>query len=149
MNTDIGGAGAAGANRVQQLQSAVGPIDGEGADGALLVVADAIGFIGGVEAGSCRVQRQATRARAHLDDADRRHGAGDAIHVEEMDAAAISRRQIHLRRQGVAERRAERAHVPDQWPGGLACFCPGEKSRQRGDPREGNCCFQKRATQKS
>ena len=45
VNTDIGGAGAAGSNGVEQLQSAVGPTDNEGAGGALFVVADTVGFI--------------------------------------------------------------------------------------------------------
>ena len=69
MHADISRAGAAGAHGVEQLQSSVGPIDGKGADGALLVVAHPIGLIGGIEAGSRGIQGQAARARAHLDDA--------------------------------------------------------------------------------
>ena len=120
MDADIGGAGAAGAHGVEQLQLSVGPIDGEGADGALLVVADPIGFVGGVEACARGIERQAARARAHLDDADRRHRSGGAIHLEEMDAAAVARRQVHLGRQRVAKRRAEGPDVGDERPGGLA-----------------------------
>ena len=72
VDADIGGAGAAGARGVQQLQSSVDPIDGKGTDRALLVVADPIGFIGGIEAGACDIEGEAARARAHLDNADRR-----------------------------------------------------------------------------
>ena len=54
VHADIGRPGAAGTHGVEQLQLPVGPIDGEGADAALLVLADPIGLIRGIEAGSRR-----------------------------------------------------------------------------------------------
>ena len=120
MDAHIGRTGAAGADGVEQLQLPVGPIDGEGADRALLVVAHPIGLVGGIQAGSGGIEGQAARARAHLDDRRRRHRPGGAIHPEEVDAAAIAGRQIHLGRQHVAERRAEGADIGQQRRGASA-----------------------------
>src|SRR5438105_14344979 len=69
MNADIGGARTAGSYRVEEPQSAVGPIDNEGAGSALLILPDAVGFIRRVEPGSCGIQDETTRAGAQLDDA--------------------------------------------------------------------------------
>ena len=81
---------------------------------------DPVGLVGGIQAGSGGVQRQATRARAHLVDAGGRHRPGGAIHLEEVDAAAIAGRQVHLRRQHVAERGAEGADIGQQRRGASA-----------------------------
>ena len=120
MDAHISGTGTAGANGVEQRQFPVGSIDGEGADRAFLVVAHPIGFIGGIQAGSGGIQSQAARARAHLVDAGGRHRPGGAIHLEEVNAATIAGRQIHLRRQHIAERRTEGSDIGDERPGG---FC--------------------------
>ena len=114
MHADVCRPGAAGTHRVEQLQASVGTVDGEGADAALIVVPDAIGLVGGVETRARRVEGEATRARAHLDDARRRHGPGGAIDPKKMDAAAVSGREIHLGRQRAAQRRAEGADIRDQ-----------------------------------
>ena len=146
MHADIGRAGAAGPHGVEQFQFSVGPTDGKRADGALLVVASPIGFVGGIKAGTRGIERQATRARAHLDDAHGRHRAGGAIDLEEMDAAAVAGRQIHLGRQRVAKRSAEGPDIGDKRPGGLARSRPWWETRQRGKPDQGGCCLQERAT---
>ena len=60
------------------------------------------------------VQGEATRAGAHLVDADRRHRAGRAVDLEDVNAAAVAGRQIDLGRQNVVERRTEGADVGDE-----------------------------------
>ena len=114
MHAHIGGPGAAGRDGVEQSQLPVGAVDREGADRAFLAFAHPVGFVGGIQAGPGGVQRQAARAGPQLVDAARRQGAGGAIHCKQVNAASVSGRQIHLRRQHVAERRAERAHVGHQ-----------------------------------
>ena len=104
MHADIGGPGAPGTHRVEKRQGAVGPIDREGTDGALLVVADPIGLVGGIEPGSRGVEHEAAWARAHLHDAARRECTGGAVDPEEVNAAAVPGRQIHLGRQRIAQR---------------------------------------------
>ena len=136
MDAHIGGTGPAGTNRVEQLQFPVGPIDGEGADRAFLVFAHPIRFVGGIQAGSGGIQSQATRARAHLVDASGRHRSGGAIHLEEVNAATIAGRQIHLGRQHIAERRTERSDIGDQGPGGFSRSCRGLETRQWGEPQQ-------------
>jgi hypothetical protein len=69
VDVHVRGPGAAGAHRVEELQRAVPPVDGERADAALLVGAHPIGLVGRVEPGPRGVEREAARARAHLDDA--------------------------------------------------------------------------------
>ena len=145
MEAHVGRAGAAGADGVEQLQRPVGPVDGEGADRALLVVAHPVGLVGGVQAGAGGVQGQAARAGAHLVDAGRRHRPGGAIHPEEVDAAAVAGRQVHLGRQHVAERGAEGADVGEERPGGFARSCPGREARQRGEPQQRGGGLQERA----
>ena len=94
---------------LSERQMPVRPIDGEGADRAFLVVAHPIGLVGGIQPGPGGIQGQAARARPHLVNAGGRHRPGGAIHLEQVDAATIAGRQIHLRRQHVAERRTEGA----------------------------------------
>ena len=72
---------------------------------------------------------QAARARSHLVDAGGRHRPGGAIHPEEVDAATIAGRQIHLRRQHVAERRAEGADIGDERPAGFVRFAAVSSER--------------------
>ncbi len=119
MDAHIGRTGAAGANRVEQLQLPVRRTDCEGADRAFLVVTHPIRFIGGIQSGSRGIHSQAAGARAHLVDADGRHCPGGAIHLEQVYAATIAGRQIHLRWQHIAERRTERADIGNQWPTGF------------------------------
>ena len=104
---------------LSELQRPVGPVDGEGADRALLLVAHAVGLVGRVQAGAGGVHGQAARARAHLVDAARRQRPGGAVHPEEWMPRPLPGRQIHLRRQHVAERGTEGADVGEERPGGL------------------------------
>ncbi len=114
VHADIGRPGAARTHGVQQLQLSVGPIDGERGDAALLVVADPIGLVRGIEAGAVAAEGEATRARADLDCAEGRHRSSGAIDPKEMNATAIPRRQIDLRRERVAKRGAEGPDIADQ-----------------------------------
>ena len=143
VDADVGRAGAAGADGVQQLQLPVRPIDREGADRPFLLLADPVGLVRGVQAGAGGVQRQAARARSQLMDAGRRQRPGGAVHVEEVNAAAVAGRQVHLRRQHVAERRAEGADVGHERTGDPAWLrmerTIGENRRsreRRGGPQE-------------
>ena len=95
------------------------PIDGEGADRAFLVVTHPIGLIGGIQSGSGGIQDQAARACSHLVNAGGRHRPGGAIHLEQVYAATIAGRQIHLRWQHITERRTEGADIRDEWPAGF------------------------------
>ncbi len=79
-----------------------------------LSFAHPIRLVGGIQAGAGGVQGQAARARAHLVDAGGRHRPGGAIHPEEVNAATVAGRQIHLGRQHVAERRTEGADVGEE-----------------------------------
>ena len=119
MHADIGRAGAAGTNGVEQLQFPVVSIDGEGTDRAFFFVAHSIRLIGGIQARSGSIQGQAARARAHLKDAEGRHRAGGAVDLEDVDAATIAGRQIDLGWQHVAQRRTESSDVGDEWFGGF------------------------------
>ena len=67
----------------------IGPIDGEGADRAFLVVTDPIGLIGGIQSGPGGIQNQAARACSQLVNAGGRHRPGGAIHLETVYAATI------------------------------------------------------------
>ena len=120
MDAHISRTGTAGANRVERGQMPVRPIDGEGADRAFLVGTHPIGLIGGIQPGPVGVQCQAARAGSHLLDAGGRHRAGVAIHPEQVDAAAIAGRPIHLRWQHIAERRTEGADISHERPTGFA-----------------------------
>ena len=106
--------GAAGADGVERFEFPVRPIDGEGSDRAFFVFAHPIRFIRGIEVGSGGIKHQATRARAHFVDAGGGQGPGAAIRLEEVNAAAISRGQVHLGWQHVAERRTEGTDIGEQ-----------------------------------
>ena len=144
MDAHISRAGAAGADGVEQRQMPVGPIDGEGADRAFLVVAHPVGLVGGIQAGPGGIQGQAARAGPHLVDAGGRHRPGGAIHPEEVDAAAVAGRQVHLRRQHVAERGAEGADIGDERPGGFVRSRPERTGDERGRPRQRDGGLQER-----
>ena len=62
-------------------------------------------------------------------DAGGRHRPSGAIHLEEVDAATVAGRQIHLRRQHIAERRTEGAHIGDERPRGFAPLRVGASRR--------------------
>src|SRR5262245_65926039 len=96
MHADIGRSRTAGAHGVELLQCAVGTTDREGAGGALLVVTYTVGLIRRVEPRSRGVRNEAIRTRADLDDTACGHCARRPIDLEDMDAAAVSRRQIDL-----------------------------------------------------
>ena len=76
-------------------------------------------------------------------DAGGRQRPGGAIHLEEVDAAAVAGRQVHLRRQHVAERRAEGADIGEERPGGLGQSSPDREINQGGHARQRSCCSQK------
>ena len=75
-----------------------------------------------------------------------RHRAGRSIGLEEMDAAAVARRQIHLCRQRVAQRRTERADIGDERSVGIGQRYAGHERGQRRNSHEGGGCLQKRAS---
>ena len=136
MDAHIGRTGAAGADRVEQRQMPVCPIDGEGADRAFFVLAHASRLIGGVESGSGRIQSQAARACSHLVNAGGHHRPGGAIHLEKVYAATIAGRQIHLRWQHVAKRRTEGADVGNERPTGFIRLRVEQTGDERGCPRQ-------------
>ena len=147
MDAHIGRTGAAGRTVLSSV-NCPSAIDGEGADRAFLVLAHAVRLIGGIQAGSGGIQSQAARARAHLVDAGGRHRPGGAIHLKEVNAAAIAGRQIHLRRQHVAERRTEGADIGHEWkrPSGHPSFGSRHGYREWRRSRDGGDGFQKRAS---
>ena len=136
VHADIGRPGAARTHGVEQLQLSVGPIDGERGDAALLVVADPIGLVRGIEAGSVAAEGEATRARADLDNAEGRHRSGGAIDPKEMNATAIPGRQIHLGRERVAKRGAEGPDIADERRGTSARSGLFQEMSHRKDPCE-------------
>ncbi len=144
MDAHIGRTGAAGANGIEQRQLPVGRIDGEGADRSLLVVADPIGLIGGIEPGSVGIPDQAARAGSHLVNAGGRHRPGGAIHPEEVDATTVAGREIHLRRQDIAERRAEGADIRHERPPGFVRSRRERTGEERRCPRQCDRGFEKR-----
>ena len=66
-------------------------------------------------------------------DAGGRHRPGGAIHLKEVNAAAIAGRQIHLGRQHIAERRAEGSDIGEERFGGFS------RLRQEQLVHEGRC----------
>jgi pimeloyl-ACP methyl ester carboxylesterase len=146
MDADKCGPGAPGTNGVERLQLPVRSIDGESTDRAFLVITHPIRLIGGVQAGSGGIQGQAARARPRLVDAGGRHRPGVAIHLKEMDAAAIAGGQVHLGPQHVAKRRAEGSHIGDEWSGRFSRMRLERAITEDGCPREGNGSLQKRAS---
>ncbi len=144
MDAHVSRTGTAGPDGIEQRQTPVRPIDGEGADRALLVGTHPIGLIGGIQPGPGAIQGQATRAGPHLVDAGGRHGPGGTIHPEKVDASAVAGRQVHLRRQHVAERRAERADISNQRPNGFVRWRLDRTGDERGCPRHGARDLQER-----
>ena len=61
---------------------------------------------------------------------------------KQVDAAAIAGRQIHLRRQHIAERRAEGADIGDERPGGFVRSRLERTGDERGCPRQCDGGFQ-------
>src|SRR5262245_46387385 len=104
MKAHVGWAGPAGTNGIQQCQMSNGSVDRVGTDGALLAVARPVRLVGRVKASPGAVQSQATRAGSEFIDATWGHRAGRAVDLKEVDPAAVAWRQIHLRRQNIAER---------------------------------------------
>src|SRR5947207_12248068 len=111
MNTHVGGTRSARADRVQLRQLPFRLAYGEGADCSFVPVAHAVGFIRSIQASAGGIERKAVGAGPQFKDAAWRQRAGVALHAKEMNAATVSRRQVDLRGQYIAERRAERAHV--------------------------------------
>ena len=96
-----------------------GSIDGEGADGSLLGLTDAIGLVGGIDMRARRVHDQATRAVPQRVNPGGRQRPGLAVHFKQMNAAAVAGGEIHLGRQGVAKGGAEGSDIGHERAGGL------------------------------
>src|SRR2546425_1052369 len=109
MNADVGWSGPAGTDGVEQGQLRVGRVYREGADGAFVAFARPVRLIGRIEARAGAVHRQAAWAGSQFIDTGWGHRAGGALYLKEVNATAVARRQIHLGRQHIAERRAEGA----------------------------------------
>ena len=69
-----------------------------------LVLADPVGFIGGVQAIAGGVECEVARARAHLAHAGRLMRVGGSVHAKDVDAATIAGWEVQRGRQHVAER---------------------------------------------
>src|SRR5262249_31669103 len=104
----------AGADGVKQLQLPVGPVDREGADRALLLLAHPVCLVGGVQARPGSVHGQAARARAHLVDARSRPRPRLPVYPESVDATAVAGREVYLGRKRVAQRRTEGPDVGEE-----------------------------------
>ncbi len=114
MHGEMRRAFATGTDAIEQLQMPRGRIDFEGTDTAGLVVTEAFGFVTRVEMRLRRVQREATRAGAHFNDAQRREFPGGAVHFEQMNTLSVARRQINLRGPHVLQRRGIGANIGDE-----------------------------------
>ena len=119
VNAHIGGAGAARRTVLSSLNCPSARLMAN----ALAVPSSAftrpVRLIRRIQAGPRGIQSQATRARPQLVDAARCQGPGGAIHLKQVNAAAIAGRQIHLCRQHIAERRTEGAHIGHERPLGF------------------------------
>src|SRR4051794_36128920 len=107
----ISRASAAGAHGVEALQAAVVSVDSERGDGTFVVITCPVCFIRRVKASSGRIRCQAAWTGAHFEKSGRRHRAGGIVDLEYVNAATIAGRQIHLRRQRIAKRRAEGSDI--------------------------------------
>src|SRR5262249_60996594 len=75
-------------------------------------------------------------AWARLVDARGRHRPGGAVHPEDVDAAAVAGRQIHLGRQNVLERGAEGPDVGNERPGAPVRLRPEQTAHEGRRPHE-------------
>src|SRR5207245_9880314 len=105
-----------------------------------------VGFIGRIEAIGGSSQSQATRAGSHFVHIGWRQRSSGAIHSEQINAAAISGRQIHLSRRHIVERGAESADVSHERGLGGGGLRPDGSEQERAASGEYGRGFQKRAT---
>src|SRR5579864_3100448 len=139
-------AGAPGANCVECLKLSVGPINGEGTYGALLVLPLSVRLVGGVHAGAGSVHGQAARTRAQGMLARGCQRSCGAIHPEEVNAVTVARWKIHLSRQGIAERRTVRADIGEERSCDRFFLRRNEAAPERGGSCKHGGCLDKRTT---
>ena len=120
MHANISWPRAARADSVQQRQLTVLTIDLKRADGALFLLAPAIGFVSRVESRTGRVQGQTTRASAELINPCSFHRTAAAIHFEQMNPAPVAgwqQRVLECNREriigNVRQRMSLSAHMLD------------------------------------
>ena len=111
MDAQIGRASSARTHGVKETQLPVSSVNRKGADSAFVGFAHPVRLIGRIQARAGSIQSQAVRAGSRFIHTGWRQGSGGAVHLVEVNATAIPRRQIHLGRQHIAERRAESAYV--------------------------------------
>lgn len=145
MHAEMGRPLAAGRDGVEQSRLPVRRMEGEGADRPPFLLADPLGFVGRIEARLRGVERQGARARAHFMHPGRRQGPGGAVDPKEVNAAAVSRRQINLGRPDVLERRSVGADVShERLPGSVGRRCQ-RALRQERSPGQGGGGLEKGA----
>jgi hypothetical protein len=148
MNAHVGRAGSAGRHHVQELQLAVRGVDGKRADGSGFRLADPSSFVSGIDRRSPLIHRQATGTGPHPYDPGRSQFSRTAIDLEQMDAAAVPRRQIDLRRQDVFKRRAERSDVRHERTLSRLGFSADGSGKQSNGARDSSGGSEKRTTGK-
>ena len=107
----------------------------------MLAGADPVGLVGRVEARAIGIDDEAARARSQLMDPRFRPSTARTINGEDVDPAAVPRREIDLRRERVFERRGEGADVGQKRRVGRRGDSAGRSRvnrdhRRRGSPEE-------------
>ena len=145
MNAQIRRPRAAGRNRAQRRELSVRAINGEGTRRALLHVARVIRLVSRIETSARGVHSQTARAAVHFMDARGRERAGSAINAKQMNPAAVPRGQIDLRREHIAQRRAERADIGDKRTGAISRSSRHQTVREVAAGAKRDSSLQKRA----
>ena len=146
MNTQISGTSSTGTDGVEQSQLSVSSINRERADCAFVALSHPVRLIGRIQPRAGSIHRQAVRARSRFIHTAWRQRSRGTIHLKQMNATTISRRQIDLRRQNIVERRAERPYVSDQWRFPSSRLRINDARQERTTPGEQSRCFQKGTT---
>ena len=128
MDAHMRGTGAFGTDGVQQGELPVG-LDSESTDGSRLARVHVVRFISGVQNRSGRIDDEAAGACSLLVHAKRRGRPGGAIHLEQVNAAAIAGRQVHLGGFHMLQRGTVGTYVSDERPLGLARPRQGSQER--------------------
>ena len=90
VNAEMRGAGAFGADRIEQREVSVGAVDRVGAHGPGVGALVGRGLVGRVEAGSRRIQRQPGRVGTIGEDLALDQGPAGRVHFEEVDALPVA-----------------------------------------------------------